>query len=310
MDYGRHKEAYQLREAHGEQKASETMGVTRSTIRRYIRRYRSGSDKEFIPEVPKILLFDIETVPMKVFVWGLKQHGYISPVMIDEDWNVVSWAAKWLCDSTVVSDIQTPEEAVARDDSRILKEMWRLMDEADIVIAHNGDNFDIKKLNTRFLIHKMGPPSPYKSIDTLKISRKMFAPSSHSLNFIVKMLSENKEKIKTDIDLWKSCLKGDEKALKYMRKYNKKDVFLLEDVYIEFRPWIKPHPNLGVYVDSENPVCPTCTSEDIHEKGSPHATAANRYQSYVCNSCHSYSKSLSGMLDITARRNLMRSMPK
>ena len=41
-----------------------------------------------------------------------------------------------------------------------------LIDKADIVIAHNGDKFDLRKLNTRFLFHELGTPSSYQSIDT------------------------------------------------------------------------------------------------------------------------------------------------
>ncbi len=70
---------------------------------------------------PKILLFDIETSPMEVFVWSLIGNKYIQPNNIIKDWNVISWAAKWLCDSTVTSDIQTPEDAIDRDDSRVLQ---------------------------------------------------------------------------------------------------------------------------------------------------------------------------------------------
>ena len=261
-------------------------------------------------DAPKILLFDIETSPMEVFVWTLIGNKYIQPNNIIKDWNVISWAAKWLCDSTVTSDIQTPEEAIARDDSRVLQGIWKLMDEADILIAQNGDNFDIKKLNTRYILNKIGPPSPYQSIDTLKVSKRNFAMSSNKLDFLVQKLTDRKGKLKTDFELWKSCLRGDPKALKYMEKYNKEDVFLLEDVYLEFRPWIKSHPNFGIYMDTDDQVCPTCGSDDIKAKGSYYTTAANRYKSYNCNNCGAYSRSLAGAKNIEERRILLRSVPR
>ena len=33
------------------------------------------------------------------------------------------------------------------NDFEICKELWKLLDEADVVIGHNGDAFDIKKTN-------------------------------------------------------------------------------------------------------------------------------------------------------------------
>jgi hypothetical protein len=42
------------------------------------------------------------------------------------------------------------------------------MDEADIICAHNGDAFDIKKINSRLITNGFKPPSPFKTIDTLK----------------------------------------------------------------------------------------------------------------------------------------------
>ena len=34
---------------------------------------------------------------------------------------------------------------------RVLKSIWNLLDEADIVIGHNGDRFDLRKLRWRFI---------------------------------------------------------------------------------------------------------------------------------------------------------------
>ena len=128
--------------------------------------------------LPKILIFDIETTPMPVWVWDFgKQYVPHTNIVKDKSgnqkfWYVLSWAAKWLYDENILSDVLTPEGAVARDDKRILDSVWKLIDEADIVIAHNGDRFDIRKLNARFILNDMNPPSPYKSIDTLKIARR------------------------------------------------------------------------------------------------------------------------------------------
>ena len=255
----------------------------------------------------KILLFDIETTPMQVFVWGLFGNKYINHGNVIEDWNILSWSAKWLFDSHVMSDIATPAEAKRRDDSRVCKGIHNLMDKADIVVAHNGDKFDIKKLNTRFFMNGFHPPSPYQSIDTLKVAKRSFSFSSNRLDYLGQIMT-NKGKLETNFQLWKDCLQGDRDALERMLEYNEEDVRLLEEVYVELRPWIKSHPNVGIWEDGE--VCPTCGSDDIEPNGSYYTTMTNMYESHKCNSCGSHCRKMQGELTLSDRRDLTRSVPR
>jgi len=255
----------------------------------------------------KILLFDIETTPMQVWVWSLFGNKYIQPNNIIEDWNVLSWSAKWLYDSNVMSDIKTPWEAENRDDSRVLNGIHSLMDKADIVIAHNGDKFDIKKLNTRFHLNGMLPPSPYQSIDTLKVVKRSFAFSSNKLDYLGQLIT-NKGKLETNFQLWTDCLQGDRDALERMLEYNEEDVRLLEEVYISLRPWIKSHPNMGLWEDGE--VCPSCGSDELTPNGGYYTTMVNMYESYSCDNCGSLSRKLNSELTAQDRKQLMRSVPR
>ena len=255
----------------------------------------------------KILLFDIETTPLEVYVWSLIGNKYIQPNNIIKDWNVVSWSAKWLYDSKVMSDVQTPTEAVARDDARIIDSVWALMDSADVVIAHNGDRFDIKRLNTRFHINGLLPPSPYQSIDTLKVVKKSFAFSSNKLDYLSKLMT-NRGKLETNFKLWTDCLHGDEEALLKMLTYNEEDVRILEEVYVELRPWVKSHPNVGMYSDGE--CCPTCGSDDLKPNGGYYTTVSNQYLSYRCHGCGSLSRRLQSELSLDERKTLMRGLPR
>ena len=240
--------------------------------------------------LPKILIFDIETTPMPVWVWDFgKQYVPHTNIVKDKSgkqkfWYVLSWAAKWLYDENVLSDVLTPEEAVARDDKRILDSVWKLIDEADIVVAHNGDRFDIRKLNARFILNDMNPPSPYKSIDTLKIARKEFAFSSNKQDFLTKTFGLS-EKLKTEFQLWIDCMNGDKERLAEMLKYNKRDVIGLEQLYLKLRPYIKNHPNLGILMDSN--VCPSCGSKNLKPSDATYFTSSNEFPVYRCGGCHS-----------------------
>jgi len=259
------------------------------------------------PEGVKILLFDIETTPMEVYVWGLFGNKYIQHGNVIKDWNVLSWSAKWLCDSGIISDIQASKEAMNRYDKRVLGGIWVLINQADVVIAHNGDKFDLKKLNTRFHMNGFLPPSPYQSIDTLKVAKRNFAFSSNRLDYLGQIMT-NKGKISTNFQLWTDCLRGDPKALHNMLEYNEEDVRLLEEVYLELRPWIKSHPNVGVYMDGE--VCPSCGSDDVHANGGYYTTMANRYESYRCDDCGALSRKLQSELSVHDRKKLMRPLPR
>ena len=231
--------------------------------------------------LPRILLFDIETSLMKVYVWGLYKQRIPHGNIID-DWFVISWAAKWLYDKKVINDVVTPEEAKQKDDNRILKSIWKLLDQADIVIAHNGDRFDIRKLNWRFVSQKMKPPSPFKSIDTLKVARSQFAAPSYKQDYLTKYF-KLEEKIKTEFSLWTKAMKGDQLSLKQMARYNRHDVMGLEEVYLKLIPYIKNHPNLGVLMDDD--VCTNCGHYQMEETESVYLTSANKFPVYRCLSC-------------------------
>ena len=151
----------------------------------------------------------------------------------------------------VYSNVLTPQEILNEDDGRIVKNLWKLLDEADIVIAHNGKKFDIPKINARFILNECPPPSFYKQIDTKEVAAKQFGFSSNKLDALAGYFGF-KVKLDTDFSLWERCMRGDDEALQYMEIYNRHDVELLEEVYIRLRPWIKAHPNVALYVEASH----------------------------------------------------------
>ena len=230
---------------------------------------------------PKILLFDVETSFYHFVGWGTYKQ-YIQHYQITEHQYIISWAAKWLYDDNVQSDVVTSKESKNRDDKRILKSIWKLLDEADIVIGHNGDRFDLRKLRWRFISEDMQPPSPFRIIDTLKIARREFFAPSYKQDFLTKYF-HLQNKLETNFQLWKDCEAGIPEKLEEMVEYNRHDVMGLEELYLKIRPYIHNHPNLGVLMDKD--VCPTCGADDIVETNSEYITSANRFLVYRCNSC-------------------------
>ncbi len=241
---------------------------------------------------PKILLFDIENSPNTAYIWGLWQET-TSAEMVDKAWYMLCWSAKWLGEKNVMSSalIDFPSEFKTNpeNDKPILKKLWNLLNTADIVIAHNGVQFDTRKTNARFIMNGMKPPSPYKVIDTLLIARKHFFFTSNKLNDLGKYLKCGTKVETGGFKLWKQCMVGNKDAWKKMVTYCKNDVVLLEKIYLKLLPYIESHPNLGVYLDKNRPACPNCGSEKIEKRGFSF-TNFYKYQRFCCKNCGKWSK--------------------
>ena len=165
--------------------------------------------------------------------------------------------------------------------------LWTAMDEADVLIAHNGDGFDIKKIQARMLINKMTPMSPFESVDTLKAARASFKFSSNKLDDLGVMLGVGRKLPNAGMKLWTDCIEGKMKAWKEMKKYNKQDVVLLRDVYKKLRPWMANHPNL---YKGDDIGCPKCESNKVQKRGTYRTKTGVAYQRYYCKSCDSFSR--------------------
>lgn len=215
-----------------------------------------------IQKKPKILFFDIETAPMVVYSWWLFDQT-IGINQIKKDWYIISWSAKWLWEDNIISSTVTPAESKKRDDKRVVKSLHKMINDADIVVAHNWDKFDIKKMNTRFIKHWLDEPTTYKTIDTLKIARRNFAVTSNKLDYLAKFLWIRR-KIDTGwFGLWEECMMWVKKSLDLMSKYCDNDVVMLEEVYYKLRNYDKQHPNLGAYIDDGEYHCPRCLSTKL-----------------------------------------------
>lgn len=238
-------------------------------------------------EKPRILLYDLETSPYQIEAWGTYQTDALR--IVRESY-ILCVAYKWLGEKTThvvaLPDFKKQYKKDRENDRELIKKLHGLFDEADIIIAHNGDKFDQKRSQGRFLRHKLPPPSPYRSIDTLKVARKYFALPSNRLDSLGEQLGLGRKVQHTGKKLWFDCMDGDMAAWKLMKKYNKQDVDLLEAVYLVMRPWIANHPNLSVWHGQD--ACPACDSTNLHFKGYRH-TQTQTYKRFRCRDCGKWS---------------------
>lgn len=238
---------------------------------------------------PKILMFDVETAPMQAYVWGRWKQNISLDATISE-WFMICWSAKWLYSSEIISDVLTSEEAINEDDSRIVKHLWELINEADVICAYNGKHADVKWMNSRFIVHNLQPPKPYFIIDPCDTARKNFGFSSNKLDALAGYFGIP-HKMETNFQLWKDCLAGDSVALNYMSTYCSQDIKILEEVYLKLRPWIKNHPNIANLESTEENICSFCSSNNIEPiKNKYYYTSVGKYPLYRCKCCGGISR--------------------
>lgn len=226
----------------------------------------------------KILFYDIETSPLLGYTWAKYEQNVLD---VQREWYVLSFSAKWKDGGTITKALPDYKlyKKEPHNDRELIKDLWELFNEADIIIGHNSNKFDNKKSNARFIAHGLTPPEPYKTVDTLKVARQHFSFTSNRLDDLGKALGVGR-KVKTGgFDLWLRCLAGDMKAWALMKKYNKQDVVLLEKVYLKLRPWATNHPNLSLF--EERPICPKCGSKKIHFRGYA-MTSTSKYRRFQC----------------------------
>lgn len=249
---------------------------------------------------PKVLLIDVETAP-SIAVSFQRFNVNITPdhVLQEGDWLLTaSW--KWLNKKKVEGISLSSEEALDKDDSRICDQMNDLFDEADIIVAHNGKRFDVPIIKTRMLANGFSPPHSPKIIDTLLIARSLKF-SSNKLDSLCHSLDIGRKMKHHGIRLWIDCMNGNQDALDNMLEYNKRDVELLEELYLEIRPYDKTGPNFGQYYNDGKEHCPTCGSTHLLSTGKNSYTNVGMFEELVCNTC-GHRSSRKQMLNIKDHR--------
>lgn len=229
----------------------------------------------------KTLILDIETSPLLVYSWGLKEQ-FLRSDQIKEDWYIMAWCAKWL-------NSKKHMYQDTRNKKNILTDLWKLLDAADIVITQNGKNFDSKKINAQFMLANMKPPSPYRHFDTYQLIRGVAGFTSNSLDYLThKLCKTHKKKSHKQfpgIKLWVECLKGNIQAWNEMKKYNIKDVLSTEELYLKVRAWApQSFPKVYDYTN-EQLECGTCGYIGIMREGKPRKAKKYYYKQNTCPKC-------------------------
>jgi hypothetical protein len=252
---------------------------------------------------PKILIWDIETSHNIAAIFRLFED-YTSHENILQERFVICAAWKWLGEEKVsaVSILDDPKRYAKDpcDDRYVLEELHAVLSEADVIIAHNGDQYDIKFAEGRMLFHGLPALPPIPSIDTLKVAKSRLLLNSNKLDYLGRYLGLGK-KIKTSNDLWIGVLKGDRASIKEMVTYNKQDVILLEKVFLKLRPYCANHINRQLLGDGDG--CPRCGSAKVQRRGI-HKAISRTYQRFQCQACYGWYRAVKPVVERVRSRIL------
>jgi len=254
---------------------------------------------------PKILFYDIETSYILGAVWSLWNND-LGLNQVKEDWSILSFAAKWAHEDKVMY-FDTSKKRNKRDDKQVLKQLWKLLDEADIVIGHNSNSFDNKKANARFILNGMKPPSSYRKIDTKVLASRHFKFTSNKLAYLTDKLCTKYKKLShakfSGMSLWNECMKNNEEAWDEMKEYNMYDVLSLEELYYKLVSWDNSI-NFSVYDDEVEDLC-SCGSQ-VFQKNGYYYTNSAKVQRFRCVACGSEKKGKTNLIHKDKRKGMLK----
>lgn len=257
----------------------------------------------------KILILDIEKTHNVSCHWKQWDENLPDVCKLRES-HILSYSAMWVSDQKVFGNILSAQkikqdfirniehdDATTSIDHNLVKELWTLLDDADVVVAYNGKGYDVKEINASFLKFGMTPPSPYKVIDPLQSAKKLFRLPFKNLDYVAKYLNVTRKVQNSGHSLWKACLLGDEKAIETMAHYNDGDIITLYEVWLKLREWDNNGVNLSLYSDTGSS-CPHCSGTNVIAVPNKYVyLASSKYALFKCTNCGANLRGTKNVLD-------------
>ena len=225
----------------------------------------------------KRLHFDLETSQIIFKGWRTGKQ-YVGGHQILEPTKIISVHWKWEGDS----EVQNMDWGLKKQcDKKLLEKFIPIMNQADEIVGHNGDRFDIKWVRTRAMFHGIPMNHTYNSIDTLKLAKKYLNAHSNSLKELCKYFGLELKKDPGGIGTWDAIqFDKSREALDHLLYYGDGDIVSLEALFNKLLPYVKPNLHYGVLRGGSKWSCPHCGGDKIH-KNQTYTTAAGTIQHYM-----------------------------
>lgn len=237
----------------------------------------------------KGIVIDIETSPTKVLMYG----NIYEPVVVKilDHTQILSMAYRRIGENKTHYIGQNSFGSYKKgklNDKCLLVAISEVLKDADYIVGHNSDNFDIKTIKERIIYHRLSPLPDIPSLDTKKLIKGVTKLPSNKLQHVTEFLKNGGKMPHGGMDMFIGCMAGDEKEWKMNEKYNKQDVDITYKDFIDILPYVKL-PNTYSRMNNKDVNCsnPTCKSLNLvlHKKRRRVNGFVNQYQ---CNECGRY----------------------
>jgi len=189
-----------------------------------------------------------------------------------------------------VLDYQGKDKDIIKAERRLLLDVSERLLAADAWLTHYGSRgrYDLNFVNTRLLYHRLPLlPPKHPQIDTQKISYNDLKLHNNRLITIQEFLGLENEKNAIKGEQWIRALGGHGPSMAYLVDHCRRDVLVLEEVYLLLRPLATDHPNKGLIDGSEG--CSVCGSTKLQRRGY-HVTRCFKFRRLQCQDCGSWSR--------------------
>jgi len=284
------------------------LGLSKSGVNQLLKRH-SAVINTAATTGPKVLFFDLETSAALVYCFGRHKQFINQDAVEKEGGKILMAGYRWLGanQSTV---LYNKSEIRNDQDYLVCAMLWDLFANADVVVAHNAKNFDIKMLELRCMANGLPPLPTVQVVDTLEIAKRKFRFPSNRLDALGAYLNIGRKVSHSGIKLWVDVQAGKEEAMEEMREYCEQDVDLLVEVFLALRSrGLVSGFNAALYYDDDIVRCRSCGHHEFESTGRKVYTPSGVYNEIRCTECETVQRDKSNQTSKTKRSNLL-SAPK
>lgn len=240
----------------------------------------------------KILVYDIEIAHIYDARYQTRMYsGFVDRnVLMSADISIIThFGFKWKDDKRAYckSLHEFPEfKDNPHDDSPLIKYASDLLQEAEHLVAHYGDKFDRRYMNTK-LIHENLPPIPplIKQTDTCSIAKRHLKMSSNRLDNLANYLDVPMKRKKNWPDDWLKMTLGEVEAFKRVKHYCIGDIVTLDHVHNKLQSFDSKQPSISL--ESGERCCPQCGGLQLVVHSYRYTKSRGKIQRFICKKCYS-----------------------
>lgn len=240
----------------------------------------------------KILYLDLETSPNIGTFWRPGNKVSLSVNNILEERQIILASYAWNDEKpktvTWKKCLKTANKYLQYSDKDVVVKLVKLCNEADVIVAHNGQRFDLPWLRARAMFYGIALDHNLQVFDTLKKTRGLLGLNSYKLDYLGKFFVADKKVETGGYGLWLSCMAGDRKAMKLMAQYCEQDVVLLRKYYQELIHYVPALNHAGVHKGHAKWTCKTCGTHDVRVRKEYVTASGARRFNMTCQNGHNY----------------------